>query len=130
MRRGGTFHRWSRLELTGSMQTADRVALVLLGALWGGGFLFTRIAVPAFGPLARVSGARRTQRRSPVHPDRLGRTHAPRVTGIDPDGDRAALHRADRRAPVERAGVGATSCGVDRRVHRRRHFGRSQTLVA
>jgi drug/metabolite transporter (DMT)-like permease len=36
------------------MQTGDRVALVLLGALWGGGFLFTRIAVPAFGPLALV----------------------------------------------------------------------------
>ena len=38
----------------GSMQTSDRVALVLLGALWSGGFLFTRIAVPAFGPLALV----------------------------------------------------------------------------
>src|SRR5918994_973942 len=38
----------------GSMQTTDRVALVLLGALWSGGFLFTRIAVPAFGPLALV----------------------------------------------------------------------------
>ena len=36
------------------MQTADRVALVLLGVLWSGGFLFTRIAVPAFGPLALV----------------------------------------------------------------------------
>ena len=36
------------------MQTADRVALVLLGALWGGGFLFIRIAVPAFGPVALV----------------------------------------------------------------------------
>jgi drug/metabolite transporter (DMT)-like permease len=36
------------------MQNSDRVALVLLGALWRGGFLFTRIAVPAFGPLALV----------------------------------------------------------------------------
>jgi drug/metabolite transporter (DMT)-like permease len=36
------------------MQTADRVALLLLGVLWGGGFLFIRIAVPAFGPLALV----------------------------------------------------------------------------
>ena len=36
------------------MQNSDRVALVLLGALWSGGFLFTRIAVPAFGPLALV----------------------------------------------------------------------------
>ena len=36
------------------MQTADRVALVLLGVLWGGGFLFVRIAVPAFGPVALV----------------------------------------------------------------------------
>ncbi len=36
------------------MQTADRVRLVLLGALWGGGFLFIRIAVPAFGPVALV----------------------------------------------------------------------------
>src|SRR5829696_5982295 len=36
------------------MQTDDRVALVLLGILWGGGFLFVRIAVPAFGPVALV----------------------------------------------------------------------------
>src|SRR5215217_4064344 len=36
------------------MQTTDRVALVLLGVLWSGGFLFTRMAVPAFGPLALV----------------------------------------------------------------------------
>src|SRR5215203_3101673 len=36
------------------MQAADRVRLVLLGILWSGGFLFTRIAVPAFGPLALV----------------------------------------------------------------------------
>jgi drug/metabolite transporter (DMT)-like permease len=36
------------------MQTADRVSLVLLGVLWGGGFLFVRIAVPAFGPVALV----------------------------------------------------------------------------
>ncbi|HEX2280939.1 MAG TPA: EamA family transporter [Thermomicrobiales bacterium] len=36
------------------MQTPDRVALVLLGLLWGGGFLFVRIAVPAFGPVALV----------------------------------------------------------------------------
>ena len=28
--------------------------LVLLGVLWGGGFLFVRIAVPAFGPVALV----------------------------------------------------------------------------
>ena len=54
MRCGGASDRWSSLEITGSMQTADRVALVLLGVLWGGGFLFTRIAVPAFGPLALV----------------------------------------------------------------------------
>jgi drug/metabolite transporter (DMT)-like permease len=36
------------------MRTPDRVALVLLGVLWGGGFLFIRIAVPAFGPVALV----------------------------------------------------------------------------
>ena len=36
------------------MQAADRARLVLLGVLWSGGFLFTRIAVPAFGPLALV----------------------------------------------------------------------------
>src|SRR5215217_4022034 len=36
------------------MQTADRVSLLLLGVLWGGGFLFVRIAVPAFGPVALV----------------------------------------------------------------------------
>jgi len=38
------------------MQTADRLALVLLGVLWGGGFLFIQIAVPAFGPVALVDG--------------------------------------------------------------------------
>jgi drug/metabolite transporter (DMT)-like permease len=36
------------------MQTADRVALVLLAIAWSSGFLFIRIAVPAFGPLALV----------------------------------------------------------------------------
>jgi drug/metabolite transporter (DMT)-like permease len=36
------------------MQNADRVALVLLGVVWGGGFLFIRIAVPSFGPLVLV----------------------------------------------------------------------------
>src|SRR5919112_5184794 len=36
------------------MPTTDRVALVLLGILWGGGFLFVRMAVPAFGPVALV----------------------------------------------------------------------------
>src|SRR5215212_10324127 len=36
------------------MQTADRFALVLLGVLWSGGYLFVRIAVPAFGPVALV----------------------------------------------------------------------------
>jgi drug/metabolite transporter (DMT)-like permease len=36
------------------MHTHDRVALVLLGVMWGGGFLFIRIAVPAFGPVALV----------------------------------------------------------------------------
>ena len=36
------------------MQAADRIALVLLGILWGGGFLFVRMAVPAFGPVALV----------------------------------------------------------------------------
>ncbi|MBA2596258.1 MAG: DMT family transporter [Chloroflexia bacterium] len=37
------------------MQTGDRLALLLLGALWGGGFLFVRIAVPDFGPFALVN---------------------------------------------------------------------------
>ncbi len=37
------------------MQTSDRIALLLLGALWGGGFLFVRIAVPDFGPFALVN---------------------------------------------------------------------------
>ena len=37
------------------MQTSDRLALVLLGALWGGGFLFVRVAVPDFGPFALVN---------------------------------------------------------------------------
>lgn len=37
------------------MRTQDRLALLALGALWGGGFLFVRIAVPAFGPFALVA---------------------------------------------------------------------------
>jgi drug/metabolite transporter (DMT)-like permease len=36
------------------MQTSDRIALLLLGVLWSGGFLFIRIAVPEFGPVALV----------------------------------------------------------------------------
>lgn len=34
------------------MRRRDLIDLVLLAALWGGSFLFTRIAAPAFGPLA------------------------------------------------------------------------------
>lgn len=34
------------------MQRRDAIDLVLLAALWGASFLFTRIAAPAFGPLA------------------------------------------------------------------------------
>jgi drug/metabolite transporter (DMT)-like permease len=34
------------------MQRRDAVALLLLAALWGASLLFTRIAAPAFGPLA------------------------------------------------------------------------------
>lgn len=34
------------------MQRRDVIDLVLLAALWGASFLFTRIAAPAFGPLA------------------------------------------------------------------------------
>ena len=34
------------------MRRRDLIDLVLLAALWGASFLFTRIAVPAFGPLA------------------------------------------------------------------------------
>ena len=34
------------------MQRRDAVDLLLLAALWGASFLFTRIAAPAFGPLA------------------------------------------------------------------------------
>ena len=34
-----------------SMQRRDAIDLVLLAALWGASFLFTRIAAPAFGPL-------------------------------------------------------------------------------
>ena len=43
------------------MSRRDLVELVALAALWGGSFLFMRIAVPAFGPFAlaalRVAGA-------------------------------------------------------------------------
>ena len=37
------------------MRLQDRIALLVLGALWGAGFLFVRIAVPAFGPFALVA---------------------------------------------------------------------------
>jgi drug/metabolite transporter (DMT)-like permease len=37
------------------MRTRDRLALVALGALWGGSFLVVRIAVPFFGPFAVVA---------------------------------------------------------------------------
>lgn len=36
------------------MKTRDVVDLVLLAALWGGSFLFMRIAVPEFGPIALI----------------------------------------------------------------------------
>lgn len=36
------------------MKARDITDLLLLGALWGASFLFTRIAVPEFGPLALV----------------------------------------------------------------------------
>src|SRR5512145_2557131 len=34
------------------MKTRDVINLLLLAALWGASFLFTRIATPAFGPFA------------------------------------------------------------------------------
>lgn len=36
------------------MRAKDLVALLALGALWGGSFLFIRVAVPALGPFALV----------------------------------------------------------------------------
>jgi drug/metabolite transporter (DMT)-like permease len=36
------------------VKSADLVDLLLLAALWGASFLFTRVAVPAFGPVALV----------------------------------------------------------------------------
>ena len=33
------------------MKPKDLLALTFLGALWGGSFLFIRIAAPGFGPL-------------------------------------------------------------------------------
>ena len=43
------------------MRRRDVAELLALAALWGGSFLFMRVAVPAFGPLAlaflRVFGA-------------------------------------------------------------------------
>lgn len=37
------------------MKRRDLFDLILLGALWGASFLFMRIAVPAFGPLALIA---------------------------------------------------------------------------
>jgi drug/metabolite transporter (DMT)-like permease len=43
------------------LRPRDLAELIALAALWGGSFLFLRIAVPAFGPVAiaalRVAGA-------------------------------------------------------------------------
>lgn len=36
------------------MNPRDAITLLVLGAVWGAAFLFTRIAVPEFGPLAMV----------------------------------------------------------------------------
>lgn len=33
------------------MKTKDLLALILLGALWGGSFLIIRVAAPVLGPL-------------------------------------------------------------------------------
>lgn len=38
------------------MNTRDLAALLLLGMLWGGSFLFIRVAVPALGPFALMEG--------------------------------------------------------------------------
>lgn len=37
------------------MRRADLVELVLLASLWGASFLFTRVAVPAFGPVVLIA---------------------------------------------------------------------------
>ena len=37
------------------MRRRDLIDLVLLAALWGASFLFTRVAVPAFGALAALN---------------------------------------------------------------------------
>jgi drug/metabolite transporter (DMT)-like permease len=36
------------------VSNADRMALLLLGAIWGASFLFMRVAVPEFGPVALI----------------------------------------------------------------------------
>ena len=36
------------------MKPKDFAGLILLGALWGGSFLFIRVAVPALGPFLLV----------------------------------------------------------------------------
>lgn len=38
-----------------SMSVADAADLLLLGALWGGSFLFMRVAAPEFGPIALIA---------------------------------------------------------------------------
>ncbi|GHO68168.1 hypothetical protein KSC_070600 [Ktedonobacter sp. SOSP1-52] len=37
------------------MRTKEIGVLLVLAALWGGGFLFIRIATPAFGPVAMMA---------------------------------------------------------------------------
>ena len=36
------------------MKPKDLLALILLGALWGGSFLFIRVAAPVLGPLVLI----------------------------------------------------------------------------
>ena len=37
------------------MRSRDLAELLLLAALWGGSFLFMRVATPQFGPLALIA---------------------------------------------------------------------------
>ena len=46
---------WGFDDKLGWMRPRDVIELLVLSVLWGGAYLFTRAAVPAFGPAPLVS---------------------------------------------------------------------------
>lgn len=73
------------------MKPKDLLALTFLGALWGGSFLFIRIAAPGFGPLVLMELRVGVPGYDP-RPLRCRRSPA-RITKRVPSGWQAVFHR-------------------------------------